>query len=403
MKANPSIRKPANLITTAFSLSVSFSVAASLLSSVALPSISPALAVTENKNHSIKIAKKADGDKSQTVSEKPDAPLTEDERVNVRVYKAANRAVVNISTAASAEETLMNPNNAGKEGFGSGAIISDDGYILTNNHVVDGFQHVRVTLWDGTNLQGAVVGVDPQTDLAVVKIDPAKGTKLTVLPLGDSAQMEVGRKVLAIGNPFGLDRTMTDGIVSSLGRTMNTAQGRAIKGIIQTDAAINPGNSGGPLLDSQGKMIGINTAIFSRAGQSAGIGFAIPINIAKNIIPQLIAHHHVQRPEIGVDVVVFSDKGLKVQKVVKGSSAEAAGLQGLRYLQFNLGNGLVLNQQDWGYADLILEVDGQPVKTIDAFFSYIESKKPNQVVTLTILRAGKKIKIPVKLTVDASS
>ncbi|MBS2006137.1 MAG: PDZ domain-containing protein, partial [Cyanobacteria bacterium SZAS TMP-1] len=162
-------------------------------------------------------------------------------------------------------------------------------------------------------------------------------------------------------------------------------------------------NSGGPLLDSAGKIIGINTAIKSVSGQSAGIGLAIPINMAKNIIPQLIAHHRVIRPEMGVDVALLSDRGLRVLKVAKGSTAEAAGLTGPRLVQYNLGNGFVLNQTDWGAADTILEVDGQPVNTIDGFFSYIESKKPNQTVTLTILRAGRKVKIPVKLTVNTTS
>jgi len=352
---------------------------------------------TTNGAGSIKLAQKDSSKPAASI--KPDTRLTEDEQVNIRVYKATNRGVVNVSTVASAEQTLI---NGGRESFGSGSIISPDGYILTNNHVLAGSANVRITLWDGTNLQGVVVGVDPQTDLAVVKIDPPKGSKLTVIPLGDSEQMEVGRKVLAIGNPFGFDRTLTDGIVSSVGRTIEE-NNRVIKGIIQTDAAINPGNSGGPLLDSAGRIIGINTAIKTLNGQSAGIGLAIPINIAKNIIPQLIAHHRVIRPEMGVDVALLSDKGLRVLKVAKGSTAEAAGLTGPRLVQFNLGNGFVLNQTDWGAADTILEVDGTPVNTIDGFFSYIESKKPNQTVTLTILRAGKKVKIPVKLTVNTTS
>jgi S1-C subfamily serine protease len=289
MKVNPQAKEQSLITTSAAGVTprgLFAGLLAGLVITLALPAIPPALALTSSKGKTVKIAaNKGDEDSQQNGSTKPDAPLSEDEKVNIRVYKTANRAVVNVSTVASAEETMMN-NGVVKEGFGSGSIINPDGYILTNNHVVEGFQNVRVTLWDGTNLPGQVVGVDPQTDLAVVKVDPPKNIKLTVLPLGDSGQMEVGRRVLAIGNPFGLDRTMTVGIVSSLGRTMTTAQGRAIKGIIQTDAAINPGNSGGPLLDSQAKIIGINTAIFSRAGQSAGIGFAIPINIAKNIIPQ---------------------------------------------------------------------------------------------------------------------
>jgi S1-C subfamily serine protease len=365
----------------------------SAILSCALPA-TPAVLAAAGKAQAPKISSKL-----VTVSSSGSEHLTEDEEVNIRVYKTANRGVVNISTASSAEEALVNPNNVGRDSFGSGSIINTDGYILTNYHVVDGFDHVRVTLYDGSVVHGAVVGVDPQTDLAIVKIDPPKGVKLTIIALGDSEKMEVGRKVLAIGNPFGLDRTLTDGIVSSVGRTMNTASGRAIKGIIQTDAAINPGNSGGPLLDSQGRMIGINTAIFSKAGQSAGIGFAIPINIAKNIIPQLITHHKVSRPEIGLDVVLL--QGLRVKNVTKGSPADAAGIQGPKIVQYNLGNGLILNKAEWG--DTITEIDGQKVTTIDGFFSYIESKKPDQTVTLTILRAGKTLKIPVKLTLSTAS
>jgi S1-C subfamily serine protease len=357
----------------------------------ALPATPPAFAANGKAAKSVLIASKAS-------SNSPDK-LTEDEEVNVRVYKNANRGVVNIATVSSAEETLVNPNNAGKSSFGSGSIIDDAGHILTNYHVVDGVDHVRVTLFDGTAVHGAVVGIDPQTDLAVVKIDPPKGMKLTIIPFGDSDKMEVGRKVLAIGNPYGLDRTLTDGVISSLGRSMNTASGRIIKGIIQTDAAINPGNSGGPLLDSQGRIVAINTAIFTLNGQSAGIGFAIPINIAKIIVPQLIAHRKVQRSEIGIDVV--NVQGLRVRNVVKGSSAEAAGIQGQHEILYNLGNGLVFKQQSYG--DQILEVDGQKVTSIDGFFSYIESKKPDQTVTLTIARNGKSLKIPVKLTASTTS
>ncbi|HNN63434.1 MAG TPA: trypsin-like peptidase domain-containing protein, partial [Candidatus Obscuribacter sp.] len=200
--------------------------------------------------------------------------LTEEEKLFIRIYKASNRGVVNISTVSSAEEMMTNAVPA--DGFGSGFIIGTEGYILTNHHVVRGSDHLLVTLYDGSTVQAGLVGYDSQTDLAVLKIKPPKGITLTPIPLGDSSSLEVGRRVLAIGNPFGFDRTLTEGIVSSIGRTIKSENGRLIKGIIQTDAAINPGNSGGPLLDLSGRVVGINTAIFSGTRQSAGIGFAIP-------------------------------------------------------------------------------------------------------------------------------
>lgn len=260
----------------------------------------------------------------QSISSNQD--LTPDEAVNVRVYKMANRGVVNISRITDQDILFsMIPH----EGVGSGSIISAEGYILTNFHVIEGGNIIKVTLWDGTTLRGKLVGEDPSNDLAVIKVDPPPNKPLTVLPLGDSAKIEVGRRVFAIGNPFGLDRTMTIGIVSSLGRTLRTENGRVIKGILQTDAAINPGNSGGPLLDTSGQIIGITTAIKSLAGQSAGIGLAIPINIAKSIIPELIAHHYISRPEIGIQGIE-TDNGLRVVYVEPEGPAAKAGISGPR-------------------------------------------------------------------------
>jgi S1-C subfamily serine protease len=324
--------------------------------------------------------------------------LTAEEEINIRVYKQCNRAVVNLASVTSAEDLLLN--NIPKEGFGSGFFIRPDGYILTNYHVVEGTDHLQVTLWNNTTVHGKVVGVDPQTDLAVVKIEPPKGTAITTIPFGDSSTLEVGRRVLAIGNPFALDRTLTQGIVSMLGRTMKLETGRSIKGVIQTDAAINPGNSGGPLLDTHGCVIGINTAIKTLSGQSAGIGFALPINIAKNIIPQLIEHHRVLRCDLGIDVVSAGEVGLRIRAITKGSPAAIAGLCGPKLVIYQL-SGIEWQQLDLGFADIILAVDNIQVNSVDALMSYIESKKPNQVVTLTIVRSGRLLKIPVKLTVNA--
>ncbi len=321
--------------------------------------------------------------------------VSAEEAATIKLYKASNRAVVNVTTVASPEEIYFNimPH----EGSGSGSIISADGYVLTNNHVLAGSRNVRVTLHDGSNLPATVVGADPANDLAVLKIEPPPTLKLSVIPMGDSSRLEVGRKVFAIGNPFGLDRTLTEGIVSSIGRTLRTENGRLIKGIIQTDAAINPGNSGGPLLDSSGKMVGINTAILSRSGQSAGIGFAIPVNIAKRIIPELITHHAVIRPDIGIQMVQQIEAGLRVVKLDPEGPAARAGLSAPKVRVFQQGP-FTIQSVDNASADIIVKVDETPVKTVDDLLSYIEEKKPGQVVTLSVMRQGKLLKIPVKLS-----
>lgn len=327
---------------------------------------------------------------------RPPAGLTPDELVSTTVYRSANKAVVNISSVSAPEDAYFNV--VPREGCGSGTIISPEGYVLTNNHVVEGARAIRVTLWDGTALPTEVVGTDPDMDLAVIKITPPPGKKLTVVPFGDSSRLEVGRRVFAIGNPFGLDRTLTQGIISSVGRTLRTDSGRLIKGVIQTDAAINPGNSGGPLLDTQGRLIGINTAIWSKTGQSSGIGLAIPINIAKRIVPQLITHHRVIRPEIGIMVVQPVESGLRIMRLDPNGPAARAGVAGPKLIVHRDGP-FIFQSIDAHSADILTSIDETPVKSADDLLSYLEQKKPGQVVTLTILRHGHMVKIPVKLTV----
>lgn len=322
--------------------------------------------------------------------------LTPDEQVNIRVYKSCNKGVVNIASSASSEDIYYN--FAPREGAGSGIIISADGYIVTNNHVVEGFKNIRATLWDSTVLPASVVGVDPDSDLAVLKVTVPAGKTLTPIPFGDSATLEVGRRVFAIGNPFGLERTLTQGIVSSLGRTMRTENGRLIKGIIQTDAAINPGNSGGPLLDSSGKLIGINTAILSRTGQSAGIGLAIPVNVAKRIVPELIANHRIIRPDLGILVVAPVDSGLRIIKLDPKGPAAQAGLSGPKVVVYQQGP-FTFRALDVNLADVIQAIDNRIVRSVDELWTAIETKKPGQEVTLHILRGGRPMKIPVKLSV----
>lgn len=376
------------------------------------------LAETSSKPHPQKsstkgiIAAKSGTDpkksKSDSASEFPEvfasagpAPITPEEATNIKLYKNCSQAVVNVtSSKITPAEVIMygiSP-DAGAD-TGSGSIISPDGYILTNYHVINGASMVRVTLHDGTQFMAKVVGTDPANDLAVLKID-AGARKLASIKLGDSSKLEVGRRIYTIGNPFGLDLTMTSGIISSVGRTLRTEAGHVIKGVLQTDAAINPGNSGGPLLDTQGNMIGVTTAILSKVQQSAGIGFAIPINIVKRIVPQLIAKGFVLRPDLGILRVRLSPTpsgtGLMVVATDPNGPSAQAGLKGPTVRRGQQGPFEVV-QVDNSTADIIIGIDSQQVNSVDDLLSYVETKKPGQVVTLNVLRQGQATRIPVKL------
>ncbi len=399
-------------------LSLSMGIASNVSASNTTPAEKPALAQEgkqsswQAKSASIKIAansstKKVKADKADTKNSNssnenlpdvftsaPPAPVTAEEATNIRVYKTDSKAVVNVTTINTSPEAVMFGMTSPSE-TGSGSIISTDGYILTNNHVVNGASMVRVSLFDGTTFQAKLVGTDPDNDLAVLKIEP--GTrKLATIKFGDSSRLEVGRRVYAIGNPFGLDLTMTSGIISSVGRTMRTENGRVIKGVLQTDAAINPGNSGGPLLDTQGNMIGVTTAILGKVQQSAGIGFAIPINVVKRIVPQLIAHGVVLRPNLGILKVTPTDVGLMITAIDPQGPAAEAGLHGPTVRRGKI-NGFDFVQVDNSSADTIIGVDSQRVASVDDLLSYVETKKPGQVVTLNVLRQGQVTRLPVKL------
>jgi len=325
--------------------------------------------------------------------------FTPDEEINIRVYRAASPAVVNITTIAVAYDFFLNP--MPKEGTGSGAIIDRSGHILTNFHVIDGARRLEVTLADGSKWPARPVGADPSNDLAVIKID-APVEKLTVIPLGDSAKLLVGQKVLVIGNPFGLDRTLTVGIVSSLGRSIRADNGRLIRGIIQTDAAINPGNSGGPVLNSSAEVIGVSTAIFSPSGGSVGVGFAVPINTAKQIISELINRGYVARPYLGIaghEIVpalvqalrLPVKEGIMVVEVTPGSPAQRAGIRGGdRAVQ--VGNMIVRVG-----GDIITEVDQVKVRTFEELSDFIDAKQPGDTVALTFNRQGKLNVVEVRL------
>jgi S1-C subfamily serine protease len=325
--------------------------------------------------------------------------FTPDEEINIRVYRAASPAVVNITTIAMAYDFFLNP--VPKEGTGSGAIIDRAGHILTNFHVIDGARRLEVTLADGSKWAARPVGADPSNDLAVIKID-APVEKLAVIPLGDSAKLLVGQKVLVIGNPFGLDRTLTVGIISSLGRSIRADNGRSIRGIIQTDAAINPGNSGGPMLNSSGEVIGVSTAIFSPSGGSVGVGFAVPINTAKRIIPELINRGYVARPYLGIaghEIIpalvqalrLPVKEGIMVVDVTPGSPAQRAGIRGGdRAVQ--VGNMIVRVG-----GDIITEVDQVKVRTFEELSDFIDAKQPGDTVALTFNRQGKLNVVEVRL------
>jgi S1-C subfamily serine protease len=325
--------------------------------------------------------------------------FTPDEEINIRVYRAASPGVVNITTTAVAYDFFHNP--IPKEGTGSGAIIDRSGHILTNFHVIDGARRLEVTLADGSKWQARAIGVDPSNDLAVIKID-APGEKLTVIPLGDSSKLVVGQKVLVIGNPFGFERTLTEGIVSSVGRSIRAENGRLIRGIIQTDAAINPGNSGGPLLNSSGEIIGVSTAIFSPSGGSVGVGFAVPINTAKRIISQLITRGYVARPFLGISghnifpalaqvLRLPVPEGIMVVEVAPESPAQRAGIRGGdRAVQ--IGNMIVRVG-----GDIITEVDRVKVRTFEELSDFIDAKQPGDTVTLTVNRQGRPSAVEVRL------
>lgn len=322
--------------------------------------------------------------------------LTTEEVVNVRVYEKVNRSVANITTKATKPEGLFYSEST-SEGAGSGSVIDRSGHILTNFHVVEEAQQVSVTLFDGKTYDAAFVGADPVYDLAVIKIE-APQTVLFPVSFGDSAALKVGMRVFAIGNPFGLERTLTTGIISSLNRSLKLHQSPlTIKSVIQIDAAINPGNSGGPLTDSHGRLIGMNTAIASSTGQSAGVGFAIPINHIGRIVPQLIERGKVLRPEIGISRVFQTDEGLLIAQLTPGGPAEKAGLRGPQLSRKRRGV-FTWERVERNKADLIIAVDGQPTKTADDFLTIIEMKRPGDLVTLTIIRDTKEAQVPIRLT-----
>jgi len=327
--------------------------------------------------------------------------FTPEERTNIAVYEAVNRSVANINTKTTVASGLFLL-EVPSEGAGSGIVVDKLGHVLTNYHVVEGAREIQVLLFDGSSHTGKLVGFDPATDVAVLKVD-APIELLVPAVFGSSNNLHVGQRVFAIGNPFGLERTLTTGIISSLNRSLPARSGRTIKSIIQTDAAINPGNSGGPLLDSGSRLIGMNTAIASRTGQSSGVGFAIPVGTLARIVPQLIQRGKVVRPDAGIARVYQTDKGLLVASLAAEGPAEQAGMRGFKVVRERRRQGpfaAEFERVDRSGADLIVAVAGEAVRTADDFLSAVESRNPGDQVLIAVEREGHRLELPVILAAE---
>jgi S1-C subfamily serine protease len=325
------------------------------------------------------------------------AQFTPQERTNILVYERANSSVVHITTRA--DRTALLILEVPTEGTGSGSILDKQGHVLTNNHVIDGAQTIRVTLASGDTFDARVVGRDAPNDIAVLRIT-APAELLVPIALGDSSRLRVGQNIYAIGNPFALERTMTTGIISSLNRSLPTQTGRTMKSIIQIDAALNRGNSGGPLLDSRGRLIGMNTAIASSTGENTGVGFAIPVDTIKRVAAQLISSGRVIRADCGITHVLPTERGLLVVMVEPGGPAERAGLRGFRIVREQERRGPFVVEKrkvDRSQADLIVSVDGDKVTSPDEFLTLIERHRPGEKALLGIVRGGEVAEVPVAL------
>jgi S1-C subfamily serine protease len=313
--------------------------------------------------------------------------------MNISIYEMASPSVVHVTNlATSGSQFSLNVQRIPK-GTGSGFVWDEDGHIVTNYHVVEGADVARVTLPDHSTYNAVNIWAAPEADIAVIQIDVPKG-KLHPILIGKSSDLKVGQITYAIGNPFGLDQSLTTGIVSALGREIESNSGSPIHGAIQTSAAINPGNSGGPLLDSAGRLIGMNTAIVSPTGSFAGIGFALPVDQINQTVTELIRNGRTARPKLGVQIAVDQlaqqfgvNEGVLILKVIPDTSAAQAGLKGTQLDEF--GNKRL--------GDVIVAVDGEAIKQVKDLYSVLDKHKSGDKVTITILRAGKRQDVQVML------
>ena len=329
--------------------------------------------------------------------------FTTDEMENITVYDLRNEGVVNITTEVVGYNWFFEPIPQ-ESSSGSGSIIDARGYVLTNNHVVEEAYKVNVTLADGEIFQGDVIGSDPENDLAVVKFDPGD-TPVVTIPFGSSESLRVGQKVLAIGNPFAFERTLTTGIISGLGRPLRSSKGIVIRDLIQTDASINPGNSGGPLLNSKGELVGVNTMIYTPSGGSVGIGFAVPADTARRVVPDLIRYGFVQRGWIDIEPVqlfpslvryagLSTSRGILVSKVRAGGNAEEAGIKGGRPDRAVRSGNTTIHLG----GDIITGIDGETVATLGDLYAALERSRPGDQVEVTLIRGRRELSVEVLLT-----
>src|SRR5574344_360268 len=336
---------------------------------------------------------------------------TQDESQNISVYEKCNEAVVNITTQVMGYDWFLNPVVTGT-GSGSGSIIDKRGYVVTNVHVIENAAKINISLADGTSYEGKVVGQDKESDIAVLKFEPTANVELKTIAFGNSDTLKVGQKVIAIGNPFALERTMTTGIISGLGRPIQESTNVIIRNMVQTDAAINPGNSGGPLLDTQGRMIGINTMIYSNSGSSSGVGFAIPVSTARRVVSDLLKYGKVNRGVIDVTLVQNSSRiadyagysiatGMIVSQVKQGSKAASAGIKGGTQ-QVQYGSSYNAKTIYLG-GDIITGVDSITVSGLADYYSALEDKRPGDKVTVTVWRKGEYKKLSVTLESEDTS
>lgn len=333
------------------------------------------------------------------------SPYTQDEQQNISVYEKCNEAVVNITTQVMGINWFLEP-VVQEGGSGSGSIIDKRGYVVTNVHVISNASKINISLYDGSSYEGTVIGKDVESDIAVIKFNPPDNVTLKTIDFGNSNNLKVGQKVIAIGNPFALERTMTTGIISGLGRPIQESTNVIIRNMIQTDAAINPGNSGGPLLDTNGKMVGINTMIISNSGSSAGIGFAVPVSTARRVVDDLIKYRKVNRGVLKIAPVQMTSSiaryaglsinyGILVSEVERGSSTEKSGiLGGTEQVQY----GSRFNPTTiYLGGDIITGIDNITVRTYADYTSALESKRPGDTVTVTVFREGEFKKLKVTL------
>lgn len=343
---------------------------------------------TSDNSPSTIVDKPVEVNRSPEVDDQENVAFTESELHTIRLFEAASPSVCFITTSTLRRDWFSLDVSEIPSGSGSGFVWDKEGNIITNFHVIKGASRATVTLADGSAYEAELIGQAPEKDLAVLRIKAPKEV-LQRIPRGTSEDLRVGQNVYAIGNPFGLDQTLTTGIVSALDREINSVAGVPIRGVIQTDAAINPGNSGGPLLDSQGKLIGVNTAIYSPSGASAGIGFSIPVDIVKLVVPDLIKYGQVRRPTLGIDLTrpLRNIEGVTIYSVTEGSSADRAGLIGLSRDRYG---SLVLG-------DIITSINGNPIRNANDLYLELERYEPGEVVTVEHVRGKERLTTEVQL------